>query len=300
MDWKWLKTTCLYDDEGGTGSGGDGDAGDAGDAGGDAGDKGAAADEGGDGDGGEPTPPPKKFGMPKGISDIFTPRGDSGGEPPRRQTPEPPPVKQEPEPPPPELPPMPTEEEWTTDPGAASRKLNARNEAMFEHRMAPILKKNEELEKTVKDLKSGRDTEEVAAAKATIANCFDNLSNGFEKVLPQIDGYRNSPEIQEEVGELVTFYVQDAFNRGDARALDQINERFIIDAYNIVKGRHENAGERLNIDGAELVGPQGDRKTDRLVSTEDRQALKSAAEDGWKYTEEDLAAARKKRPASQR
>ena len=249
----------------------------------------------------KPTPEPEPIGIPDDISGIFR----AGPEPPSPETVGGVPYRREEprrqEEPAPQAPPKPTGNDWLNDPEEAQAKLDRYMDWAIQRSTQPLTQKLEEITQNLTGLERGtfeatRDKVErsVNRTEEVVANLW-----GEKGFFNQDAEFRNNPEVQKHVKNLVSIAVRRAMDEADrtgrTERLDNIcDEVFAHRVLHAAKGEASLPSRGL-IPQATPAGPQPPAAPQkRRVSAEDAAALAAAKKDGRGYSEKQIAEARKK------
>lgn len=303
MDWKWLKTAQLFDDDAG------GDATPAGahtdgeiktDSGAD-----PAAEEGL-----EPSPPstappsapvdstgppapPPNIGFPDALDRLFNPQpSQSTGPPPAAPSAPPPPAS----PPPPSAVRAPNADLMMSDP----ERYHQEWEAYMEHRIqAGVDRALGEVDKQgsrVEEISNRMNHERFQAVNKMHKRAEGAIRDYWENYFSRDADFRGDPELQGIVQDIIGYYadtaLNNAYNQGQIGGLEEMTTPIFAKRVLALAKAEKTIAMPAMRPGHELAGPQPPAPPKpKLLDEVHEDALEAARKEGWRYTEEQLAEA---------
>lgn len=306
MNWKWLQNAELYEaNVDGPGDGGGSSISEGVDSG--AGDEAPSAEPRGEEGSPEPSSTPsaepkaaptesKPIAFPNALSSIFAPRPDTtpattqDHHPAAPQTPagQPAPVAGGPA--------KPDRSLAVTDPEAYAAQLEAYYDAKIETAQKTAVTPVEELRSEIQKEREAQWRHAFETAKRTAQT---SLPRHWDNILAKDSDFNTNPDLQAAVQDIIGYFVAGKIKEGDIDGLHlAADPKFVRRALLIAKdelGVGRSPSYRPG-GGPGLVGPQGQATPGpRLVDDETRAAIAEADKEGYRYSEEQIAKALKRR-----
>lgn len=235
--------------------------------------------------------------FPNALADIFTPRQPASPTgPPSTHTAPADPASRPEVTTPAAGPSKPDRRLAVTDPEAYAEQLEAYFEAKLESVQSTAKTPVEELRK---EMQSERERQWSAAFTSAQRTAQTSLPRHWENILAKDDDFNANPELQGAVQDIIGYFVADKIKNGDIDGLHlAADPKFTRRALLIAKdelgiGR---APSYRPGGGPGLTGPQGhDTPKPSMLDEETRAAIAEADKEGYRYSEEQIAKALRRR-----